>query len=160
MRLVFAFFIVLVACTTAAPVPRHIADQSTTARLSSKQSQLDRLPETPNTIRRGPFNLSDDAELTYVINHKADKATFQLKVTNNTALNGTENERVWVAFGFGEPGTGSFLGADVVTAAFKVGDVMGCEAVDGYVPFAAYPLEEGTSDAPQFQIKQDKVRSA
>ena len=160
MRLVFVFVyaLVLAVCTTAAPVARFIPDESTVRRSSIRQSELDNLTETAKTIRRGPLNLAEDASLSYIIKPKADRAIFRLVVTNMSALNNTENERVWVAFGFGEPGSGSVLGADVVTAEFKVGDLMKCEVVDRYVPFAAYPLDVGTSDAPELQIKEDKVR--
>ena len=83
-----------------------------------------------NTLHCGPINLAQDAKLTYTITPRSDSALFQLHVNNSELLNNTQNERVWIAFGFGESGSGSLLGADIATVEFYVGDVNKCDIVD------------------------------
>lgn len=125
-------------------------------------------PSNVKPLQGGPLKLGSDAELEYVIYKSVDKASFSLRIRNTTTLN-VENERAWVGFGFGEPGSGGYLGADIVTVQFaadptpdksvRLRSNMNCRIVDRYIPFAAFPLGEGMSNAPQFQVKEDKVRT-
>ena len=153
------FLLLLVAVNLAAPLPRDVYHRLSTTETLIQESEHNILSNKPKTLHRGPITLAEDAKLTYTITPHSDSALFQLQVTNSKLLNSTKNERVWIAFGFGEPGSGSFLGADIATVEFYVGDVNKCDIVDRYVPFAAYPLDEQSSNATHFQVKEDKVRT-
>ena len=112
-------------------------------------------PATVKPIQHGPIALGNDAELKYEIDGASDEAKFELTVRNESLLSKV-NERAWVAFGFGEPESGGYLGADLVSVEFAVKALNECRIVDRYIPFAAYPLEEGTNNASHFQAKEDK----
>jgi hypothetical protein len=51
----------------------------------------------------------------------------------------TADDGRYVAIGFGEPTSGSMLGADIVTA--SVSDAGAIQIDDRYVPFVAFPFE-------------------
>lgn len=52
----------------------------------------------------------------------------------------------WMGFGFGEPSSGSMLGADLVLASLSDGAV---KVSDTHVPFSAYPLTQAPLPFPE-----------
>lgn len=58
----------------------------------------------------------------------------------------------WMGFGFGEPSSGSMLGADLVLASLSDGAV---KVSDTHVPFSAYPLTQAPLPFPEADDIQD-----
>lgn len=99
-------------------------------------------------------SLSDKAKLHWTLHNDSRRISLALTVTDAAVL--SRKGVSWIGLGVSESSSGSMLGSDIVSAEFGNDMLDNCTVADRYVPFAAYPLGESTSNASSvFPNKDD-----